>query len=104
MAIAGRTTGKMAQHYTCAADRKRLAQDAAQLFLPAQEEKNAPTLVRVREPNEDAKPIQVVNFQMVPRGGASFLITGCFCYPFHTIRPTRYQSPYQQVRGPTASI
>jgi hypothetical protein len=72
MAIAGWTTGKMAQHYTRAADRKRLAQDAAQLFLPAQEEKKAPTMVRVREPNEDAQAIQVVNFQIAPRGGASF--------------------------------
>ena len=36
MAIFGWTTGKMAQHYTRAADRKLLAQDAAQLLLPAQ--------------------------------------------------------------------
>ncbi|MGA7452479.1 MAG: tyrosine-type recombinase/integrase [Rhodoplanes sp.] len=36
MAIFGWTTGKMAQHYTQAADRKRLAQDAARLLLPEQ--------------------------------------------------------------------
>lgn len=36
MAIYGWRTGKMAQHYTRAADRKRLAHDAAQLLLPAQ--------------------------------------------------------------------
>jgi hypothetical protein len=35
MAIFGWSTGKMAQHYTRAADRKLLAQDAAQLLLPA---------------------------------------------------------------------
>jgi integrase len=38
MAIFGWSTGKMAQHYTRAADRKRLARDAAQLLLPAQAE------------------------------------------------------------------
>jgi len=38
MAIFGWSTGKMAQHYTRAADRKRLAHDAAQLLLPAQEQ------------------------------------------------------------------
>ena len=37
MAIFGWTTGKMAQHYTRAADRARLAHDAAQLLLPAQD-------------------------------------------------------------------
>jgi integrase len=37
MAIFGWTTGRMAQHYTRAADRVRLARDAAQLLLPAQE-------------------------------------------------------------------
>jgi integrase len=37
MAIFGWTTGRMAQHYTRAADRARLARDAAQLLLPAQE-------------------------------------------------------------------
>jgi len=36
MAIFGWSTGKMAQHYTRAADRKRLAHDAAQFLLPAQ--------------------------------------------------------------------
>jgi integrase len=35
MAIFGWTTGKMANHYTRAADRKRLARDAAELLLPA---------------------------------------------------------------------
>ena len=34
MAIFGWSTGKMAQHYTRAADRKRLARDAAALLLP----------------------------------------------------------------------
>jgi integrase len=38
MAIFGWSTGKMAQHYTRAADRKRLARDAAELLLPAQSE------------------------------------------------------------------
>jgi integrase len=38
MAIFGWTTGKMANHYTRTADRKRLARDAAQLLLPAQAE------------------------------------------------------------------
>lgn len=36
MAIFGWSTGKMAQHYTRAADRTRLARDAAPLLLPAQ--------------------------------------------------------------------
>jgi integrase len=36
MAIFGWTTGKMAQHYTRAADRKHLARTAAQMLLPAQ--------------------------------------------------------------------
>lgn len=36
MAIFGWSTGKMAQHYTRAADRVRLAHDAAQLLLPVQ--------------------------------------------------------------------
>jgi len=36
MAIFGWSTGKMAQHYTRAADCKRLAHDAAQFLLPAQ--------------------------------------------------------------------
>lgn len=36
MAIFGWSTGKMAQHYTRAADRSRLARDAAQLLLPVQ--------------------------------------------------------------------
>jgi len=36
MAIFGWSTGRMAQHYTRAADRTRLARDAAQLLLPAQ--------------------------------------------------------------------
>ncbi len=35
MAIFGWSTGKMAQHYTRSADRKRLAHDAAQFLLPA---------------------------------------------------------------------
>jgi integrase len=45
MAIFGWSTGKMAQHYTRAADRMRLARDAAELLLPeAQpENKNART-------------------------------------------------------------
>ena len=38
MAIFGWTTGKMAQHYTRSADRKRLAYDAAQLLLPVRPE------------------------------------------------------------------
>src|SRR5262249_44021519 len=38
MAIFGWSTGKMAQHYTRSADRKRLAHDAAQLLLPIQAE------------------------------------------------------------------
>src|SRR5262249_56640152 len=37
MAIFGWSTAKMAAHYTRSADRKRLAHDAAQLLLPAQE-------------------------------------------------------------------
>ena len=36
MAIFGWSSGRMAQHYTRAADRTRLARDAAQLLLPAQ--------------------------------------------------------------------
>jgi integrase len=45
MAIFGWSTGKMAQHYTRSADRKRLAHDAAQLLLPAQpENKKVPHL------------------------------------------------------------
>jgi integrase len=36
MAIYGWETGKMAQHYTRAADRAKLAREAAQLLLPAQ--------------------------------------------------------------------
>jgi integrase len=36
MAMFGWTTGKMAQHYTRAADRERLARDAAKLLLPIQ--------------------------------------------------------------------
>lgn len=38
MAIFGWSTGKMAQHYTRSADRKRLAHDAAELLLPAHHE------------------------------------------------------------------
>jgi integrase len=38
MAVFGWTTGKMAQHYTRDADRKRLARDGAQYLLPAQSE------------------------------------------------------------------
>src|SRR5262245_50760475 len=38
MAIFGWATAKMASHYTRGADRKRLAHDAAQLLLPAQEQ------------------------------------------------------------------
>jgi integrase len=38
MAIFGWSTAKMAAHYTRSADRKRLAHDAAQLLLPAQEQ------------------------------------------------------------------
>ena len=49
MALYGWTTGKMAQHYTRAADRARLARDAARLLLPEQSEnKNALTLDHVR--------------------------------------------------------
>jgi hypothetical protein len=45
MAIFGWTTGKMAQHYTRAADRSRLARDGAALLLPEQpENKNLPHL------------------------------------------------------------
>lgn len=45
MAVFGWSTGKMAQHYTRSADRKRLARDAAQLLLPAQaENENLPHL------------------------------------------------------------
>ncbi|MFL5106793.1 MAG: tyrosine-type recombinase/integrase, partial [Xanthobacteraceae bacterium] len=40
MAIFGWSTGKMAQHYTRSADRKRLAHDAAQLLLPAAQAEN----------------------------------------------------------------
>ena len=40
MAIFGWSTGKMAQHYTRAADRVRLAHDAAQLLLPAAQSEN----------------------------------------------------------------
>ena len=36
MAIFGWTTGRMAQHYTHSADRKRLAHDAAHLLMPVQ--------------------------------------------------------------------
>ena len=46
MAIFGWTTGKMATHYTQAADRKRLAIDAAKLLMPAQPpNENAHTLL-----------------------------------------------------------
>jgi hypothetical protein len=45
-AIFGWTTGKMATHYTQAADRKRLATDAAKPLIPAQTLKeNALTLL-----------------------------------------------------------
>jgi integrase len=45
MAIFGWSTGKMAQLYTRAADRSRLARDAAALLLPEQSEnKNLPHL------------------------------------------------------------
>lgn len=45
MAIFGWSTGKMAQHYTRAADRSRLARDAAALQLPEQpKNKNLPHL------------------------------------------------------------
>jgi integrase len=40
MAIFGWSTGKMAQHYTRAADRMRLARDAAELLLPDAQPKN----------------------------------------------------------------
>jgi integrase len=40
MAIFGWSTGKMAQHYTRAADRMRLARDAAELLLPLAQPKN----------------------------------------------------------------
>jgi integrase len=70
MAIFGWSTGKMAQHYTRDADRKRLARDAAQLLLPAQEQnKNSRTLGPVREPDEKIEPNQDDNFGMVPRRG-----------------------------------
>lgn len=46
MAIFGWTTGKMATHYTRAADRRRLAQEAATLLLPARDRnETARTLV-----------------------------------------------------------
>jgi len=38
MALFGWSTGKMASHYTRAADRKKLAQEAARMLLPAQPE------------------------------------------------------------------
>lgn len=47
MALFGWTTGKMATHYTRAADQKRLAMDAAKLLLPKQSKnKNARTKPR----------------------------------------------------------
>jgi integrase len=70
MAIFGWSTGKMAQHYTRAADRARLAHDAAQLLLPAQEQnKNSRTLGPVRERARKAKKNHVDRNPMVPRRG-----------------------------------
>jgi len=70
MAIFGWSTGKMAQHYTRAADRARLARDAAQLLLPAQEQnKNSRTLGPVRERAGKPKRNQPVKKPMVPRRG-----------------------------------
>jgi integrase len=70
MAIFGWSTGKMAQHYTRAADRARLAHDAAQLLLPAQEQnKNSRTLGPVRERARKPKRNQRVKKRVVPRRG-----------------------------------
>jgi integrase len=74
MAIFGWSTGKMAQHYTRAADRTRLARDAAQLLLPAQGENeklphNSRTLNLVREPRRKVSRNQKGKNPMVPRRG-----------------------------------
>jgi integrase len=70
MAIFGWSTGKMAQHYTRAADRARLAHDAAQLLLPTQEQnKNSRTLGPVRERKRKLKRNQLVKKRVVPRRG-----------------------------------
>ena len=67
MAIFGWSTGKMAQHYTRAADRTRLARDAAQLLLLP--DSNALTLNPVRAPTKKVAKNQRRTKQMVPRGG-----------------------------------
>ena len=67
MAIFGWSTGKMAQHYTRAADRTRLARDAAQLLLLP--ESNALTLNQVRAPATKVAKNQRRKKYMVPRGG-----------------------------------
>jgi len=67
MAIFGWSTGKMAQHYTRAADRTRLARDAAQLLLVP--DSNALTLNPVRAPAKKVAKNQRRTKYMVPRGG-----------------------------------
>ena len=67
MATFGWSTGKMAQHYTRAADRARLTHDAAQR---AQEQnKNSRTLGPVRERTRKLKRNQRVKKRVVPRRG-----------------------------------
>jgi integrase len=67
MAIFGWSTGKMAQHYTRAADRTRLARDAAQfLLLP---DPNALTSDPVRAPTKKETKNQRRTNYVVPRGG-----------------------------------
>jgi integrase len=67
MAIFGWSMGKMAQHYTRAADRTRLARDAAQfLLLP---DPNALTSDPVRAPTKKETKNQRRTNQVVPRGG-----------------------------------
>ena len=67
MAIFGWSTGKMAQHYTRAADRTRLARDAAQLLLLP--DSNALTLNPGRAPAKKVAKNQRRTKYMVPRGG-----------------------------------
>jgi integrase len=67
MAIFGWSTGKMAQHYTRAADRTRLARDAAQLLLLP--DSNALTSYPVRAPAKKVAKNQRGTKYLVPRGG-----------------------------------
>ena len=97
MAIFGWSTGKMAQHYTRAADRTRLARDAAQLLLLP--DSNALTSYPVRTPAKKVAKNQRRRKQMVPRGGLaqSKQINDL------SVRGTQ-ESPYTIIRLSAASV